>query len=152
MQQDKTTHPAEEKEIICRKCNAVYVFLWIVFFGVLLVMFLSLFTLDLGSMWKSPVMQFFFLMEIMVAILVFEVYMDMLIIWKDGIRFESGILVKNKKEIPYDKINSINIHSVFWLWHLEVKTGNEEMTRYRFLHNYEEVEKIIKEHMHKNKK
>ena len=152
MQQDKTTHPAEEKEIICRKCNAVYVFLWIVFFGVLLVMFLSLFTLDLGSMWRSSVMQFFFLMEIMVAILVFEVYMDMLIIWKDGIRFESGILVKNKKEIPYDKINSINVHSVFWLGHLEVKTGNEEMTRYRFLHNYEEVENIIKEHMHKDKK
>lgn len=152
MQTSKVEQKTEEKEIVCRKCDAVYIFLWVIFLGLLLVMFLSLFTLDLWSMWKSSVMQFFFLMEIMVAILVFEVYMDMLIIWKDGIRFESGILVKNKKEIPYDKINSINIHSVFWLWHLEVKTGNEEMTRYRFLHNYEEVEKIIKEHMHKNKK
>ena len=74
--------------------------------------------------------------------------MNVLIIWKDWIIFESWILVKNKKEIPYDKINSINIHSVFWLWTLEVMVGNDEITRYKFLDKYEEVEKIIKERIH----
>jgi hypothetical protein len=34
---------------------------------------------------------------------------------------------------------------------LEIKTGNEEMTRYKFLDKYEEAEKIIKEHIHKGK-
>ena len=77
--------------------------------------------------------------------------MDIMIISKDGLRFESGILVKNKKEIPYDKINSVNVHSVFWLWSLEIMTGNDVMTRYKFLHNYAEVEKIIKECIHKDK-
>lgn len=77
--------------------------------------------------------------------------MDIMIIWKNGLKFESGILVKNNKEIPYDKINSVNVHSVFWLGSLEIMTGNEVMTRYRFLHNYEEMEKIIKECIHKGK-
>ena len=152
MQTNKVEQKTEEKEIVCRKCDAVYIFLWVIFLGLLLVMFLSLFTLDLWSMWKSSVMQFFFLMEIMVAILVFEVYMDIMIIWKNWLRFESGILVKNKKEIPYDKINSINVHSVFGFGTLEVMTWNDVMTRYKFLHNYAEVEKIIKERIHKDKK
>ena len=77
--------------------------------------------------------------------------MNILIVWKDWIRIESWIRVKDKKEIPYDKINSINVHSAFWFWHLEIKTGNEEMTRYKFLDKYEEAEKIIKEHIHKGK-
>jgi len=78
--------------------------------------------------------------------------MDIMIIWKNWLRFESGILVKNKKEIPYDKINSVNVHSVFGFWTLEVMTGNDVMTRYKFLHNYGEIEKIIKERIHKDKK
>ena len=77
--------------------------------------------------------------------------MDIMIIWKDWLRFESGILVKNKKEIPYDKINSVNVHSVFWLGSLEIMTGNDEVIRYKFLHNYEEMEKVIKERIHKSK-
>jgi len=141
----------EEKEIICRKCNAVYVFLWIVFFVVLLMMFLCLFVLDLWEVWNSSIIQFFFLVELVVAILVFEMYMDILIIWKNGIVFESGILVKNRKEIPYDKINSVNIHSVFWFGNLEIMTWNDLVVRYKFLDKYEEIEKIIKERIHKDK-
>jgi len=140
----------EEKEIICRKCNAVYVFWWIVFFVILLMMFMCLF-LDFGTVWKSSVLQFFFLVELVVAIVVFEEYMDILIIWKNWIRFESGILVKNKKEIPYDKINSINIHSAFWFGTLEILTGNDIMTRYRFLHEYDKVEKLIKSRINSEK-
>ena len=139
----------EEKEIICRKCNAVYIFLWITFFVVLLMMFLCLFTLDLENIWKNSIIQFFFLLELIIAIVTFEAYMDILIIWKNWIRFESWILVKNKKEIPYDKINSISTHSAFWFWTLEILTGNDIITRYKFLHKYEEVEKIIKEKINK---
>jgi membrane protein YdbS with pleckstrin-like domain len=140
----------EEKEIICRKCNAVYIFWWIIFFVILLMMFMCLF-LDFGTVWKSSVLQFFFLAELVVAIVVFEEYMDILILWKNWIRFESGILVKNRKEIPYDKINSVNIHSAFWFGTLEILTGNDIMTRYRFLHEYDKVEKLIKSRINSEK-
>jgi len=150
LMETKTDKP-EEKEIICRKCNAVYYFWWTVFLVVLFIMFMCLFVLDLWSVWVNSIMQFFFLVELIVAIAVFEEYMNILVIWKDAIRFESWILVKNKKEIPYDKINSVNVHSVFWLGTLEIMTGNDEVTRYKFLHKYEEVEKIIKERIHKDK-
>jgi membrane protein YdbS with pleckstrin-like domain len=146
----KTDKP-EEKEIICRKCNAVYYFWWTVFLVVLFIMLMCLFVLDLWSVWVNSIIQFFFLVELIVAIAIFEEYMNILVIWKDVIRFESWILVKNKKEIPYDKINSVNVHSVFWLGTLEIMTGNDEVTRYKFLHKYEEVEKIIKERIHKDK-
>ena len=148
--QTKVEKP-EEKEIICRKCNFVYFFWWVIFLVVLLVMFLCLTILDLEPTSKSSVLQFFFLVELVIAIVVFEEYMDIMIISKDGLRFESGILVKNNKEIPYDKINSVNVHSVFWLGSLEIMTGNDEVTRYKFLHNYEEMEKVIKERIHKGK-
>jgi len=151
MQHSKISQSTEEKEITFGKCRAVYIFLWMVFFFILLMMFLCLFTLNLGSIWNSSVLQFFFLVEVLVAIAVFEEYMNILVVWKDWIKIESWIIVKDKKEIPYDKINSINVHSAFWFWHLEIKTGNEEMTRYKFLDKYEEVEKIIKEHIHKGK-
>ena len=148
--QTKVEKP-EEKEIICRKCNFVYFFWWVIFLVVLLIMFLCLTILDLEPGSKSSVLQFFFLAELVVAIVVFEEYMDIMIISKDGLRFESGILVKNNKEIPYDKINSVNVHSVFWLWSLEIMTGNDEVTWYKFLHNYDEMEKVIKERIHKGK-
>ena len=88
---------SEEKEIICRKCNFVYFFWWVIFLVVLLIMFLCLTILDLEPGSKSSVLQFFFLAELVVAIVVFEEYMDIMIISKDGLRFESGILVKNNK-------------------------------------------------------
>jgi len=150
--QGSKTQQHEEKEIVCRKCNAVYIFLWISFITVLLFMFLCLFALDLGTLWKNSILQFFFLLELVIAIVAFEEFVNILILWKNWIRIESWILVKDKKEIPYDKINSVNIHSAFWLGTLEIKTWNDEITRYKFLDKYEEVEKIIKEHIHKNKK
>ena len=72
MQQHKVEESKDEKEIICRKCNAVYVFGWIIFFVILLMMFICLFTLDLWSMWDGLVIQFFFLVELVVAIAIFE--------------------------------------------------------------------------------
>ena len=152
MPHTKTSKATEEKELTFWKCKAVYILLWIIFFFILLMMFLCLFTLDLGSMWNSSVVHFFFLVEVLVAIAIFEEYVNILVIWKDWIRIESWIIVKDKKEIPYDKINSVNVHSVFWLGTLEIMTGNDVITRYKFLDRYEEAAKIIKEHINKDKK
>ena len=78
--------------------------------------------------------------------------MNILIVWKDGVIFESGILIKSKKEIPYDKINSVSIRSAFWFGALEIQVGNDMVTRYNFLDKYEEAERLIKDHIHDGKK
>lgn len=144
-------HTGEHKDIIFRKCNAVFVFWWIVFAIVLLLMFVCLFVLDLWAKWNSSVLQFFFLVELVVAIVIFEEYMNILIIRENGVIFESGILIKSKKEIPYDKINSVSIRSVFWFGALEIQVWNDIVTRYNFLDKYEEAEKLIKNKISKNK-
>ena len=77
--------------------------------------------------------------------------MNILIVWKDGVIFESGILIKSKKEIPYNKINSVNIRSAFWFGALEIQVWNDISTRYNFLDKYEEAEKLIKNKISKNK-
>jgi uncharacterized membrane protein YdbT with pleckstrin-like domain len=149
---EKTKNYAEEhKDIIFRKCNAVFVFWWIIFAIVLLLMFICLFVLDLWAKWNSSVVGFFFLVELIVAIMAFEAYVNILILWKDGVIIESGILIKSKKEIPYDKINSVSIRSAFWFGALEIQVGNDMVTRYNFLDKYEEAEKLIKEKISKNK-
>ena len=140
-------HTEEYKDIIFRKCNAVFVFWWIIFAIVLLLMFICLFVLDLGDKWNSTVVQFFFLVELVVAIVIFEEYMNILIVWKNGVTIESGILIKSKKEIPYDKINSVSIRSAFWFGALEIQVWNDMVTRYNFLDKYEEAEELIKEYI-----
>ena len=150
---EKTKNYAEEhKDIIFRKCNAVFVFWWIIFAIVLLLMFICLFVLDLWAKWNSSVVGFFFLVELIVAIMAFEAYVNVLILWKDGVIIESGILIKSKKEIPYDKINSVSIRSAFWFGALEIQVWNDITTRYNFLNKYEDAEKLIKEHIHDGKK
>ena len=149
---EKTKNHAEAQDIIFRKCNAVFVFWWIIFAILLLLMFICLFVLDLEFGWKSEIIQFFFLVELIVAIVIFEEYMNILIVWKDGVIFESGILIKSKKEIPYDKINSVSIRSAFWFGALEIHVGNDMVTRYNFLDKYEEAERLIKDHIHDGKK
>lgn len=149
---EKTKNQAEwHQDLIFRKCNAVFVFWWIIFAIVLLLMFICLFVLDLWAKWNSTVIEFFFLVELVVAIMAFEAYVNILIIWKNGVTIESGILIKSKKEIPYDKINTVSIRSVFWFGALEIQVGNDMLTRYNFLDRYEEAEKLIKEHIHKDK-
>ena len=151
MQHNKQQHH-EEKEIVCRKCNAIYILLWIAFFIVLFMMGICLYSLDLGTMWNNSLIEFFLLLELIIAIVAFEEFVNILTIWKDWIIIESWIIVKDKKEIPYDKINSINVHSVFWLGTLEIMVWNDEITRYKFMDKYEESAKIIKERMNKDKK
>ena len=81
-----------------------------------------------------------------------ETYMDILIVWKNGVRFESWIILTHKNEIPYNKINNVKIDSIFWFATLEIYTGNDKVNRYKFLHKYEEAWKIIKERIDNNKK
>lgn len=144
-------HTEEHKDMIFRKCNAVFVFWWIIFAIVLLLLFVCLFVIDLWVKWNSSVLQFFFLVELIVAIVIFEEYMNILIVWKDGVIFESGILIKSKKEIPHDKINSVSIRSALWFGALEIQVWNDITTRYNFLNKYEEAEKLIKNKISKNK-
>ena len=138
---------SKENEITFRKCNAVYTFWWLIFFITLLLMFICLFTLNLWHEWQLSILEFFCLLELIIIIAIIEAYVNILIVWKNGIRIENWILVRNKKEIPYDKINTINTHSAFWLWTLEILTGNDSVTRYKFLDKYEEAENLIKERM-----
>ena len=144
-------HTEEHKDIIFRKCSVVFVFWWIIFAVVLLLMFICLFVLDLWAKWNSTVIEFFFLVELVVAIMMFEAYVNILIVWKNSVTIESGILVKSKKEIPYDKINSVSIRSAFWFWALEIRVGNDMVTRYKFLDRYEEAEKLIKDRIYEDK-
>ncbi len=141
----------KQESVTFRKCNVVFVFWWIVFVLVLLMMFFCLFVLDLESIWKSEIIQFFFLVELIIAIVIFEAYVNVLIVWESGVIFESGILIKSKKEIPYNKINSVNIRSVFWFGALEIQVWNDIVTRYNFLNKYEDAERLIKEGMSKSK-
>lgn len=141
----------KQESVTFRKCNAVFVFWWIVFVLVLLMMFFCLFVLDLESIWKSEIIQFFFLVELIIAIVIFEAYVNVLIVWESGVIFESGILIKSKKEIPYNKINSVNISSIFWFGVLEIQVWNDIVTRYNFLNKYEDAERLIKEGMSKSK-
>lgn len=97
--------------------------------------------------WKSAIFEFFLLVEAIIIIAALESYMSILTVWKSWVILESGILLKHKTAIPYKKINSVSMHSIFWLWTLEIKTGNDEITRYKYLAKYDEVEKLIKEHM-----
>jgi membrane protein YdbS with pleckstrin-like domain len=135
----------KQESVTFRKCNAVFVFWWIIFAIILLLMFICLFVLDLEFGWKSEIIQFFFLVELVVAIVIFEEYMNILIVWENGVILESGILIKSKKEIPYDKINSVSIRSAFWFGALEIQVWNDMVTRYNFLDKYEDAEKLIKE-------
>lgn len=141
----------KQESVTFRKSNVVFVFWWIVFVLVLLMMFFCLFVLDLESIWKSEIIQFFFLVELIIAIVIFEAYVNVLIVWESGVIFESGILIKSKKEIPYNKINSVNIRSVFWFGALEIQVWNDIVTRYNFLNKYEDAERLIKERMSKSK-
>ena len=130
-----------------RKSNVIFVLWWILFAIGLILMFAFLSDADMSPEWKGAVLEFFLLVEIVIIIVAIESYMSILTVWKNGVILENWILLKHKTEIPYKKINSISMHSIFWLWTLEIMTGNDEVIRYKYLAKYDEVEKLIKERM-----
>lgn len=139
--------PENIQEPSYRKHNVIFVFWWVLFVIGLIMMFVFLFDANMQPEWKSAVLEFFLLVETVIVIAALESYMNILTVWKNWVILESWILLKHKTEIPYKKINSINVHSIFWLWTLEILTGNDVMTRYKYLAKYDEVEKLIKERM-----
>ena len=134
------------KELSYRKSNVIFV-LWWVLFVIGLIMMLAFLSITKTPEWKSSVLEFFLLVEVIIIIGAIESYMSILTVWKNWVILESWIILKHKTEIPYKKINNISMHSIFWLWTLEIKVGNDEITRYKYLAKYDEVEKLIKERM-----
>ena len=134
------------KELSYRKSNVIFV-LWWVLFVIGLIMMLAFLSITKTPEWKSSVLEFFLLVEVIIIIGAIESYMSILTVWKNWVILESWIVLKHKTEIPYKKINSISMHSIFWLWTLEIKAGNDEITRYKYLAKYNEVENLIKERM-----
>ena len=134
------------KELSYRKSNVIFV-LWWVLFVIGLIMMLAFLSITKTPEWKSSVLEFFLLVEVIIIIGAIESYMSILTVWKNWVILESWIILKHKTEIPYKKINSISMHSIFWLWTLEIKAGNDEITRYKYLAKYNEVENLIKERM-----
>ncbi len=144
---DKNHKKTEEFVEKCyRKGNVIFVLRWILFLLGLILM-LAFLLITNSSEWKSSVLEFFLLVETIIIIWALESYMNTLTIWKSWVVLESWIILKHKTEIPYKKINSINVHSIFWLWTLEILTGNDVITRYKYLAKYDEVENLIKECM-----
>ena len=133
------------QELSYRKSNAIFVLWWVLFVIGLIMMSIFLSDANMQPEWKRAVLEFFVLVEIVIIIAALESYMSILTVWKNWVIIESWILLKHKTEIPYKKINSISVHSISGLWTLEILTGNDEMTRYKYLAKYDEVEKLIKE-------
>lgn len=133
------------QELSYRKSNVIFVLWWVLFVIGLIMMSIFLSDANMQPEWKGAVLEFFVLVEIVIIIAALESYMSILTVWKNWVIIESWILLKHKTEIPYKKINSISVHSISGLWTLEILTGNDEMTRYKYLAKYDEVEKLIKE-------
>ena len=139
-----SNHQDDIKELSYRKSNVIFV-LWWIFFVVGLIMMLAFLSIASSPEWRSAALDFFLLLEVVIIIAALESYMSILTVWKNWVILESWIILKHKTEILYKKINNISMHTVFWLGTLEIMTGNDEITRYKYLAKYDEVEKLIKE-------
>lgn len=139
--------PEHLQEPSYRKSNVIFILRWVLFAIGLIMMFAFLSDANMQPEWKSAILEFFLLLEVVIIIAALESYMSILTVWKNGVILENWIILKHKTEIPYKKINSISMHSIFWLWTLEIMTWNDEVTRYKYLAKYDEVERLIKEHM-----
>ena len=137
--------PEHIQEPSYRKSNVIFVLWWVLFVVGLIMMLAFLSDAGMSPEWKDAILEFFLLVEIIIIIATLESYMSILTVWKNWVIMESWILLKHKTEIPYKKINSISMHSIFWLGTLEIMTGNDEVIRYKYLAKYDEVENLIKE-------
>ena len=140
----------EFEELHYRKSNVIFVLRLVLFLIGLILMFAFLSIID-SPEWKSSVLEFFLLVEVVIVICTLESYMNTLTIWKDWLIIESWIILKHKTEIPYNKINSVNVYSIFWLWTLEIFTWNDVITRYKFLANYDNAVEMIKSRINSDK-
>ena len=137
----------ETNKSIYRKNNIVFIIWWILFSLILIVFLYCYLNAEISEEIKNLCLILFIILEVVIIVIVARIYLNTLTISKNGIILESWILVKNKTEILYNKINTVKTYSLFWLSTLEITLNNDKVITYKFLDRCEEVEKKIKEHI-----
>ena len=137
----------ETNKSIYRKNNIVFISRWILFSLILIAFLYCYFNAEISEEIKNLCLILFIILEVVIIVIVARFYLNTLTISKNGIILESWILVKNKTEILYNKINTVKTYSLFWLSTLEITLNNDKVITYKFLDRCEEVEKKIKEHI-----
>lgn len=137
----------ETNKSIYRKNNIVFIIWWILFSLILIVFLYCYLNVEISEEIKNLCLILFIILEVVIIVIVARIYLNTLTISKNGITLESWILVKNKTEILYNKINTVKTYSLFWLSTLEITLNNDKVITYKFLDRCEEVEKKIKEHI-----
>jgi membrane protein YdbS with pleckstrin-like domain len=137
----------ETNKSIYRKNNIVFIIWWILFSLILIVFLYCYLNAEISEEIKNLCLILFIILEVVIIVIVARIYLNTLTISKNGITLESWILVKNKTEILYNKINTVKTYSLFWLSTLEITLNNDKVITYKFLDRCEEVEKKIKEHI-----
>lgn len=146
---EKYKNTEEKENHIYRKCKEIYIFLLIIFAIVLVIIFSVLFDQSYTSTVKNSGFQFFLFIELIIIVVLAEEFVCSLAVWEDSVVLESWILFKQRTEIPYKQINNVKTFSIFWIWGIEIYTGNDIVTRYKYLEKYKEAEKEINEHINK---
>ena len=137
----------ETNKSIYRKNNIVFIIWWILFSLILIAFLYCYLNAEISEEIKNLCLILFIILEVVIIVIVARIYLNTLTISKNGITLESWILVKNKTEILYNKINTVKTYSLFWLSTLEITLNNDKVITYKFLDRCEEVEKKIKEHI-----
>ena len=137
----------ETNKSIYRKNNIVFIIWWILFSLILIVFLYCYLNAEISEEIKNLCLILFIILEVVIIVIVARFYLNTLTISKNGIILESWILVKNKTEILYNKINTVKRYSLFWLGTLEITLNNDKVITYKFLDRCEEVEKKIKEYI-----
>lgn len=137
----------ETNKSIYRKNNIVFIIWWILFSLILIAFLYCYLNAEISEEIKNLCLILFIILEVVIIVIVARFYLNTLTISKNGIILESWILVKNKTEILYNKINTVKRYSLFWLGTLEITLNNDKVITYKFLDRCEEVEKKIKEYI-----
>jgi len=68
-------------------------------------------------------------------------------IHKDCVVIKHGIITHRKEEIPYYKINSVDIENTLWFVNLVIRTWNDKPTIFKYIEKHDEVVAEIKKHI-----
>ena len=128
---------------IYRKCPAVFLFLMAIFAFIIVIIFVLLTTSTATQAVKNSWIEFLMLIELVVLVCLIEAYVSSITLSDKSVIIENWILFKQKIDIPYNKINSVKTYSIFWLWGIEIYTGNDIVTKYSYLDKYTEVAEIL---------
>lgn len=139
--------PIIQEEKIFRKSNAVVIF-WVImfiFFGLtLLAGFISNVYTDEGGI---ATMRFFIILEVIFMFKILWAYLTTITVWQYSLIYRKWVLFRHKVETPYLQISSVESSSFLWMWHIEITLLNNNVFKYKYVQNYEEVESLINEHV-----